>query len=107
MTRLVHCACPAIHLPCIFAHFLACLEVSARLKSVQVTPHHGSEQRTVRTGTARDGTPGAVDQPVKTMRRQAQRISCEPRYPYAFSVHKKSAISHTATKKMKVKDVTT
>lgn len=43
-----------------------------------------TSKRRIRTGTARDGTPGAADQLAKTTRRRAARISCELRYPYAF-----------------------
>jgi hypothetical protein len=47
-----------------------------------------TKKRRVRTGIAKDGTLGAIDQPEKTMRRRAERISCEPRYPSAFNAQR-------------------
>ena len=58
------------------------------------------KQQKVRTRTARDGTRGAVDRPVKTMRQRAQRISCEPRYPCAFSVKTQSATQQSKKREM-------
>ena len=60
----------------------------SRLLRVQGGVNHCSvgEQRRARTDTARDGTPDVADQPVKTTRRQAERISCGLQYLSAYVV---------------------
>ena len=83
-TSLVHGTCPAIQLPGIFAHLFASFEVPARPQGIfNLGLPRIRVKEITRTDTAKDDTPGAVDQPVKTTRRQVERISYELRYPYA------------------------
>jgi hypothetical protein len=103
-TRFVHCACPAIQLPCTFAHLLASLEVPAQPGSLQLRAL-GTSERRIRTGTARDDIPDAIDPSVKTMRRRVERISCELRYHYAFNRKTRSASQRSTTREYETNHV--
>lgn len=50
----------------------------------EFTALHLTSKKGVRTGTARDGTPDVADQPVKTTRQQAERISCGLQFLSAY-----------------------